>query len=132
MVSVDPTTDRISTGGFAYDANGNMTQWPLGGNTIARSCAVFVPNGELLDSYRKCAIGSGYYVPCNRRERVCFFGRCLQKDGNLVVVDRLGTVGTAAGYPCGEASGEPSLERPGGAPDVPSQLSCTNRPVCRH
>ncbi|MBI4889281.1 MAG: hypothetical protein HY821_01570, partial [Acidobacteria bacterium] len=34
VISVNPATNRISTGGFSYDANGNMTQWPLGGNTI--------------------------------------------------------------------------------------------------
>ncbi len=36
-LTVDAATNRISTYGFTFDANGNMTQWPVGGNTITGS-----------------------------------------------------------------------------------------------
>ncbi len=125
---------------YEYDANGNMTQWQLGGNTITGSYdvenrlvsaasdvykynaanqrvvvgeeyadprySVFGLNGELLGEYRKCGLGGGYYVPCNRSERVYFAGRYMQKDGNSVMTDRLGSAGAVTAYPYGEANEE--------------------------
>ena len=120
MLSVNPANNRITTNGFAYDANGNMTAMPnVSGMTYDVDNRLRTANGEqyTYDSankriWKKQPNGAEYwYLYGARGERlddsVYFGGKRIRSQGSAVVTDRLGSVVWSGGaakkyYPYGE------------------------------
>ena len=119
MLGVNAANNRVTTSGFAYDLNGNMTAMPnVSGMTYDVDNRLRTANGEQFacDSANKRIWKKQpnetenwfFYGARGRRlDSVHFGGKRIQSNGQTVVMDRLGSVvwsGSAAKkyYPYGE------------------------------
>jgi len=117
-LSVDMTTNRISTAGYSYDANGNLTATPAPGglamtydvenrlqsvggasysyaldnkrivNWASNTVYFYTPDGRKANSYTMSGVNTFYSGAFN----FYFAGKLVQSNGQLVVTDRLGSV----------------------------------------
>ena len=117
-VTVNPGTNRITTAGYGYEANGNVTQTPDGmtydydvANRMVSTNAVYNPknqrvfdgtyyycygaNGELLGKYQATwgTGGNPTVLRLQGQTNLYFNGRAIQLQGHgWVMTDRLGSV----------------------------------------
>jgi RHS repeat-associated protein len=115
-LSVDPTTNRINSAGYQYNANGNVIQTP-GSPTYAYDVAnrlvsnnaiynprnqrvfdgtniyLYTPEGKLAGKYTANWSTNGSVASIQGNQpNVYFAGKLIQEQGQWVMTDRLGSV----------------------------------------
>ncbi len=138
-LSIDPTTNRINSANYTYNANGNVTQTPGQStpysydvaNRLVSNGAIYTPrnqrvfDGTYLYLYTPEGKLAGKYAPAwgaytsskafiqGGQPNVYFGGKLIQEQGQWVMTDRLGSVRL-------KASGERSSYQPYGAEVAPT------------
>ena len=135
-LSVEPTTNRINSAGYQYNANGNVTQTPGPvsysydvANRLVSNGAIYNPrnqrvfDGAYIYLYTPDGKQAGKYQPAwgqngsqawiQGQPNVYFAGKLIQEQGQWVMTDRLGSVRL-------RASGERSSYQPYGAEVAPA------------
>jgi RHS repeat-associated protein len=114
-LSIDPTTNRINSAGYQYNANGNVTQTPNPtyaydvANRLVSNGAIYnprnqrvfdgtniylyTPEGKLAGKYTAnwSTSGSVAFIQ-GGQPNVYFAGKLIQEQGQWVMTDRLGSV----------------------------------------
>jgi RHS repeat-associated protein len=135
-LSVEPTTNRINSAGYQYNANGNVTQTPGPvsysydvANRLVSNGAIYnprnqrvfdgtyiylyTPEGKLAGKYQPAWSQNGSQAFIQGQPNVYFAGKLIQEQGQWVMTDRLGSVRL-------RASGERSSYQPYGAEVAPA------------
>jgi RHS repeat-associated protein len=114
-LSIDPTTNRINSAGYQYNANGNLVQAPGPAsygydvaNRLVSNGAVYnprnqrvfdgtyiylyTPDGKLAGKYAAAWSPNGSQAFVQGLPSVYFAGELIQEQGQWVMTDRLGSV----------------------------------------